>query len=111
MGTTSRTISGSDTNAVAITMPGRAKMMSMPWPLNQLPMRGLAAVDEDQRQADHHRRHGQRQVDQLVDDALAAEVVAHEQERRDHAEDRVQHDRAAGDDERHLEGVQGARRW
>ena len=36
-GATARTTSGSDTNMVAITMPGIEKMMSMPIPASVLP--------------------------------------------------------------------------
>ncbi len=37
-GTSSRTTSGSDTKQVAMIMPGRAKIISMPWPSSQPPI-------------------------------------------------------------------------
>ena len=65
--------------------------------------RALGSVDGEQRQPGDDRRQGERQVDDRVDDALAAEVVAHEHPGDERARDRVHgHDDQRGD-ERQLE--------
>ena len=69
------------TNIVAITMPGIEKMTLMPMPASALPMPVVPAVDEDQREADDTGDDRERQVDQRVEDALAGEVVPHQQDR------------------------------
>ena len=56
------------------------------------------AVDQDERQAHHDRRHRQRQVEQGVEQPLAGEPVAHEQDRDADAEHRVDDDGDHGDD-------------
>ena len=48
----------------------------------------------------------ERQVDERVDDALAAELLAHQHERRRDAEDGVDRHRDDGDEHRQVEGVQ-----
>ena len=65
-----------------------------------------AAVDEHQREPDDDRRDRERQVDQPVEDRLAAEVLADEDERAGDPEDRVQRHRDRGDQDRQIEGVQ-----
>ena len=49
----------------------------------------VLAVDQEQRQADDHRRERERQVDERVEERLAGEPAAHERERRDDPEDGV----------------------
>ena len=61
------------------------------------------AVEREQRQAGDDRRQRERQVDQRVDEPLAAEVVADERPGERGAGDRVDRDDRAGEPERQLE--------
>src|SRR3954452_16364158 len=51
-----------------------------------------AAIEEKKREADDDRREREGQVDQRVENALAADVAAHDQERAADAEDGVERD-------------------
>ena len=70
-GITSRTTNGSETKIVASTRPGVEKMIWMPSVVERAADEAVDAVDEEQREPDHDRRDGERQVDQRVDDRLA----------------------------------------
>ena len=88
-GTTSRTTNGSETKIVASTIPGRAKTTWKPCSISQPPNQPVAAVEQQEREADDDGRERERQVDERVDEPLAGEAVAHDRERADDAEDRV----------------------
>ena len=103
-GSTSRTTNGSETKIVASIMPGTEKIT------DGRAEPAVLAPDEDQREADDHRRHREREVDQHVEQALAAEVVAGEHPRGQHAEDRVQRHGDQRDHDREVERVLGRRR-
>ena len=79
-GSTSRTTNGSDTKIVASTMPGTEKITWMPARRAVAEPAGRA-VDEHERESDHDRRDRERQVDQRVEQPLAAELAARQHQR------------------------------
>ena len=72
-GIVSRATNGSDTTAVASTMPGTEKITWMPCSVEPVAEPAGLAVDEHQRQADDDRRDRERQIDQHPQQRLAAE--------------------------------------
>ena len=89
-----------------MTMPGLAKMTWMPQSSSVVSEPAVpAVVDEHQRQADHDRRHRQRQVDQRREDPLAGERVADQQQRHADTEDEVDEDRVHRDLDGQLQRV------
>ena len=54
---------------------------------------------------------GERQIDDRVDQPLAAELLADEHQGAEHAEDRVQRHRDPDADDRHPEGVDARPSW
>ena len=91
---------------VASTIAGRAKSTWIPWLRQPVPEPAAAwRVEEKERQPDHDRRDGERQVDERVQQPLAAEAAAHDRERAEHAEDRVERHGDGRGDQRDLEGV------
>ena len=73
-GCTERITNGSVTNSSASRTAACVKATSIPTGL-------LRPVERQQREAGDDRRQRERQVDQRVDDALAAEAVAHQHPR------------------------------
>ena len=67
----------------------------------------LLAVDQHERQADDDRRDHERQVDDALDDGLAAELGPLERQGARDPEGGVQRDRDADDERRQAERVQG----
>ena len=72
-GMNSRAMNGNVTKMVARTMPGNAKMISIPCALSQGP-RSPGPEKDDIDQARDHRRHGKGQVDERDEHGLAAEL-------------------------------------
>ena len=90
---------------VARTMPGVEKMICDPVLGEPGAEPAVLAVDEDQGEADDHRRERQRQADQeLISHVPCFGRPADERHRAHDAEDRVDGDRDADRDQGQLEG-------
>ena len=87
VGTTSRATNGSETKSVASTIAGSANSIWMSVAVEPVAEPAVAAVEQEERQADDDRRERERQVDERVDEALAREPPPHDRERADDAED------------------------
>ena len=105
VGTTSRATNGSETKIVASTIDGSAKRTWMPWSVEPAAEPAVAAVEQEEREADDDGRERERQVDERVHEPLAGEAAPHDRERADDAEDRVQRHGDRRDDQRQLERV------
>ena len=64
-------------------------------------------VEQEQREADHHRREREGQVDDRVHETTPREASAHERERQDHAEDGIGRYCDRSHQKRELQSVQG----
>ena len=89
-GTTSRTTNGSETKIVASTIAGSANSTWTPWSESHAPNQPSRAVQEIEREPDDDRRERQRQVDERVHEAHPGNAMAHDRERAEDAERRVQ---------------------
>ena len=96
----SRATNGNDTKIVASTMPGTAKMILMSRSKQPRSEPALPAEQLHEDQPGDDRRHGERQIDQRREQALAAEVEPGDRPRGGDAEDRVGRHGQRGDDER-----------
>ena len=108
-GTTSRTTNGSETKIVARTIPGSAKRIWMPLSRSTSPNHPVRAVEEIQREADDDRRDRERQVDDGVEQRLAAKVGADQKQRASDPEDRVGDHGDRGNQDGQVEGMKSIR--